>query len=112
MSFRDDARMTVAALQAYSERAASRDGPVLRQPNIDTLADELDLEQLIAEGGLEGRDCADRYLAGRRAYTIPATWRIRSAFRATRALPHSSTASRKSHGHQMGLRLRPSNMPC
>jgi len=67
MSFRDDARMTVAALQAYAERAASRDGPVLRQPNIDTLADELDLEQLIAEGGLEGprlQRFLDRYLAG------------------------------------------------
>ncbi|MBN8910812.1 MAG: hypothetical protein J0H65_01900, partial [Rhizobiales bacterium] len=59
--------MTVAALQAYAERAASRDGPVLRQPNIDTLADELDLEQLIAEGGLEGprlQRFLDRYLAG------------------------------------------------
>lgn len=67
MSFRDDAAMTVAALQAYAERAASREGPVLRQPNIDTLADELDLERLIAEGGLEGTRLQlflDHYLAG------------------------------------------------
>lgn len=54
MSFRDNAATTVAVLQAYAERAASREGPVLRQPNIDTLAHELDLERLIAEGGLEG----------------------------------------------------------
>lgn len=67
MSFRDDAGMTVAALLSYAERAASREGPVLRQPSIDKLADDLDLARLMAEGGLEGdhlQRFLDRYLAG------------------------------------------------
>lgn len=67
MSFQDDAAMTVAALQAYAERAARREGPVLRQSRIDALVDELDLEHLIAEGGLEGKRLQlflERYLAG------------------------------------------------
>jgi L-2,4-diaminobutyrate decarboxylase len=67
MSFRDDAGVTVAALQAYGERAARREGAVLRQPSIDSLVDELDIERLIAEGGLEGTRLQlflDRYLSG------------------------------------------------
>jgi len=67
MSFRDDAGMTVAALQAYAERAVRREGAILRQPSIDSLVDALDVERLIAEGGLEGNRLElflCRYLAG------------------------------------------------
>lgn len=66
MSFRDDAETTVEALLAYAERARRRDGPVLRQPRLDELANDLDLDRLIAEGGLEGARLSrflDRYLA-------------------------------------------------
>lgn len=67
MGFRDDAVMTVAALEAYATHAASRKGPVLRQPDIDTLADELELQRLIFSGGLSGKQLQlflNRYLAG------------------------------------------------
>ncbi len=66
MSFADDARAAVEALAAYQERAARRADPVLRQPPLRALAEDLRIAELIAEGGLTGERLAgflDRYLA-------------------------------------------------
>lgn len=67
MSFRDDAAMTIAALQDYADRAWRREGPVLRQSSIDELAQDLEIERLIADGGLAGdrlQHFLEQYLAG------------------------------------------------
>lgn len=66
MSFVEDAASTAGLLQAFAERAQRRDGPVLVQPPIAQLSNDLGLDQLIAEGGLEGarlRQFLDTYLA-------------------------------------------------
>jgi L-2,4-diaminobutyrate decarboxylase len=66
VSFQGDARAAVEALREYHEHAASRSGPVIRQPPLRDLAQELELVELIAGGGLQGerlREFLDRYLA-------------------------------------------------
>ena len=66
MSFRDDACTTVDALVAYAEQARRGEVPVVCQPQLAVLTRDLELERLLAEGGLEGdqlKQFLDRYLA-------------------------------------------------
>lgn len=58
MGFREDAHLAVDALAGYLERTAAGEGPVLRQPPLAALAAELELERLVAEGGLHGERLA------------------------------------------------------
>lgn len=54
MSYRQDLERTIDALAAYLEEAEGRHGPVLRQPLMADLAELLQLDELIASGGLTG----------------------------------------------------------
>lgn len=66
MGFKEDATIAVEALAAYLERTQAGEGPVLRQPPLRELAEQLELEPLIARGGLHGPRLAawlERYLA-------------------------------------------------
>lgn len=66
MAFPADARDAVDALARYLVRSQSGEGPVLVQPPLRELAAQLDLERLIAEGGLSGerfREWLERYLS-------------------------------------------------
>lgn len=54
MPYREDLDRTIDALAAYLEEAEGRNGPVLRQPPMRTLAVELGLDALMREGGLSG----------------------------------------------------------
>lgn len=54
MSFLEDATATASALQAYADHAQSRNGPVIDQQPIARLTSDLELDNLIAAGGLEG----------------------------------------------------------
>lgn len=54
MTFRDDCMIAITALDDFATRAENRIGPVIRQPALQQLKDELDLERLIASGGLQG----------------------------------------------------------
>lgn len=54
MAFRDDAHITIEALEQFAARAQRREGPVIRQPPLGGLVAGLDLERLIADGGLQG----------------------------------------------------------
>lgn len=62
MTFRDDALIAIDALAAHCERALRREGPVIRQPPLADLVRALDLDRLIAEGGLSGGEL-ERFLA-------------------------------------------------
>ncbi|MFL9828912.1 hypothetical protein, partial [Rhodoplanes sp. SY1] len=62
MRFRADAAITVDAMADHAERAYRREGPVIRQPALLDLAKTLELDRLIAEGGLTG-DRLRRFLA-------------------------------------------------
>jgi L-2,4-diaminobutyrate decarboxylase len=64
--FRQDATLAVDALAGYLARSRAGEGPVLRQPPLAELAEALELEPLIARGGLHGPRLAawlERYLA-------------------------------------------------
>lgn len=66
MTFQEDARITVTALQAFADQALEHEAPVLVQPQIGQLARDLEIESLIAEGGLEGprlMQFLEKYLA-------------------------------------------------
>ncbi|RAI40855.1 diaminobutyrate decarboxylase, partial [Rhodoplanes elegans] len=52
--FRDDAAIAVDALAGFAAQSADRAGPVIRQPALGDLARTLELDRLIAEGGLTG----------------------------------------------------------
>jgi len=66
MPFDADARIAVEALDAFLAASLAGEGPVITQPPLADLAAALDLERLIAEGGLTGdrlRAFLDRYLS-------------------------------------------------
>ena len=65
MSFEANARIAVEALADHLARSRSRQEPVIRQRPLRELAATLDLERLLAEGGLDGepfRRFLGRYL--------------------------------------------------
>lgn len=62
MTFLGDCRATLEALQAFADQALERRGPVIHQVPLGTLAGRLELDRLIAEGGLGG-DVLARFLA-------------------------------------------------
>ncbi len=66
MAFREDATLAVEALARYLEQSSAGEGPVLLQPPLAELARRLELEPLIASGGLHGPRLAawlETYLA-------------------------------------------------
>ena len=66
MSFLNDAKIVVDALQAYEEESASRAELVINQPPMEKLAGELELSKWVSQGGLSGDRLAqflDTYLA-------------------------------------------------
>ena len=66
MSFAKDCAIAAEALEAFAARAGTREGPVITQPPMRQLADNLDLDRLIRDGGLTGDALAqflDTYLA-------------------------------------------------
>jgi L-2,4-diaminobutyrate decarboxylase len=65
MSFHEDARTAVDLLAAYLDESRRGDGPVIRQPPMRALADELGIEAHLREGGLAGERLGEflaRYL--------------------------------------------------
>ncbi len=52
MTFAAQCRTAVAALEAFAARARERQGPVIRQVPMAILAERLDLDRLIRDGGL------------------------------------------------------------
>ncbi len=54
MNFSDDMKRAASALQAWIERAESREDSVLMQPRMAALARDLKLDELMREGGLTG----------------------------------------------------------
>lgn len=54
MDFGAECGKASGALEQFARRAGLREGPVIRQPPMAELARALDLERLIAEGGLGG----------------------------------------------------------
>ncbi len=66
MTFKEDGAIAIEALEAFAARALAGEGPVINQPRITELAHRLELDRLIAEGGLAGerlRQFLDTYLA-------------------------------------------------
>jgi L-2,4-diaminobutyrate decarboxylase len=66
MSFEADARIAIDALVAYEASSRERASPVIRQPPLSELAAHLDIEGLVAGGGLTGsafQEFLDKYLA-------------------------------------------------
>jgi L-2,4-diaminobutyrate decarboxylase len=92
MSFRGDATIAIEALVDYAARAKDRDGPVIRQPVLGDLAEQLGLERLIAEGGLTG-DALQQFLAD----YLGASTRLQHpgymAHQVAVPLPHSAVAA-------------------
>lgn len=85
MTLRTDCDIAIEALQLFAEQAAARRAPVIRQPPMAELARGLDLDRLMAEGGLEGESLR-RFLA---AYLEAATRLHHPAFMAHQvAVPH------------------------
>jgi len=67
MSFEADAEIIIHALNDFYEQSLSGQGPVIRQPPMSALIDEMELASLVRDGGLTGEKLAqfmDRYLAG------------------------------------------------
>jgi len=87
MSFESDVRAVVAALTNYDREARLRNGPVLRQPPIQQLFDDLDLESYVRSGGLNG----DELLKFLKKY-LPATTRLRhpAFFAHQTTIPHDA----------------------
>jgi len=54
-SFTEDAAIVVQALNDYIQESAGRDAPVIRQPVLERLVEQLDLQQHIARGDLTGK---------------------------------------------------------
>ncbi|MEJ2118284.1 MAG: pyridoxal-dependent decarboxylase, partial [Alphaproteobacteria bacterium] len=54
MSFRNDCDIAIESLETFTAEAADRRSAVIRQPPIAELAQQLKLDQLIADGGLYG----------------------------------------------------------
>lgn len=63
MNFRTASDLAVEALQDYAKQALDRRGPVIRQIPMATLSQRLDLERLIANGGLRSGDVFREFLA-------------------------------------------------
>lgn len=72
MTFRNDGEIALAALEAFAAQSRAGTMPVIRQPPLAELATRLELDRLIAEGGLHG----DR-LAQFLAHYLGATTRLR-----------------------------------
>jgi L-2,4-diaminobutyrate decarboxylase len=67
MSFEADAQLIIEALSDFYQRSLSGEGPVIRQPPMGALIDELGLATFVKEGGLSGEKLArflDGYLSG------------------------------------------------
>jgi L-2,4-diaminobutyrate decarboxylase len=65
MGFESDALAAVEALAAYLRASGDRAAPVIRQPPLDELVEQLELRRWMARGGLEGEALGDflrRYL--------------------------------------------------
>lgn len=66
MTFQHDGEIALAALEAFAAQSRAGTTAVISQPPLAELAARLDLERLIAEGGLQGERLGqflDRYLA-------------------------------------------------
>lgn len=63
MSFRTASDLAIDALEDYAKQALGRHGPVIRQIPMATLVQRLDLERLIAHGGLRNGDAFKEFLA-------------------------------------------------
>jgi L-2,4-diaminobutyrate decarboxylase len=66
MSFKTDAEIVVQALNDFYEQSISGQGPVIRQPPMSALIDDMELSSLVRDGGLSGKKFAqfiDKYLA-------------------------------------------------
>ncbi|RAI44318.1 pyridoxal phosphate-dependent decarboxylase family protein [Rhodoplanes roseus] len=92
MSFREDAATAIEALVEFAARAHERDGPVIRQPALGDLAQRLDLERLIAEGGLTG-DTLHTFLADYLAASTRLQHPGYMAHQVAVPLPHSAIAA-------------------
>ncbi len=62
MSFEADAGIIIQVLNKFYERSIAGEGPVILQPPMSELVDELELETLVREGGLTG-DKLGRFIA-------------------------------------------------
>ena len=92
MTFRADATIAIDALDEFAARAHRREGPVIRQPGLADLHRQLDLERLIASGGLEGEALQrflETYLAASTRLQHPACM----AHQVAVPLPHSAIAA-------------------
>ena len=58
MTFKQDARIVSRELDRYLRESLAAEKPVIHQPPIEQLADELGLAQHVADGGLSGRRLA------------------------------------------------------
>ncbi|MGD9148249.1 MAG: pyridoxal-dependent decarboxylase [Anaerolineae bacterium] len=63
MSFETDAGIILRALTDFYERSKSGEGPVIHQPPMRALVDELNLASLVRDGGLSGEALA-RFIEG------------------------------------------------
>ena len=61
MTFRSECGTAIDALETFFEQAQARHGPVIRQAPMAELAERMDLDRLIAEGGLRS-DGLKRFL--------------------------------------------------
>jgi L-2,4-diaminobutyrate decarboxylase len=63
MPFETDVKIVIQALSDFYEHSISGEEPVIQQPPMSTLVDELELSALIKEGGLSGEKLA-RFMDG------------------------------------------------
>jgi len=85
MAFQDDAIAALRLLEDHADRAIAREGRVLRQPPMAALAERLEVDRWLTEGGLEG-DAFTRFLE---AYLADATKLHHPGYMAHQvAIPH------------------------
>ena len=89
MTFKQDARIVSRELDRYLRESLAAEKPVIHQPPIEQLVDELGLAQYVADGGLSGRRLA-RFL---RRYLESTTRLHHPAYLAHQvAVPHPTGA--------------------